>query len=119
MNLSRRRPCDPLNFPQIFPGVPSCDASLERTQMDDAAIIEALRSVGAEWLMDPDDSHCQSAALRHLVAVATAKDRERCMRIIDSMTAYTGGHGEPRTPGGWELQRAIAGPNGPQGPHKR
>jgi hypothetical protein len=45
--------------------------------MNDEQIKNTLAEVGAAWLMDPDDEHGPSAAIRHLVAAVQAAERER------------------------------------------
>ena len=49
--------------------------------MNDKEINAALAEVGAGWLMDSSDEHCQSAAMRHLVAAVKAAERERCAAV--------------------------------------
>ena len=50
--------------------------------MNDNEIKAALAEVGAGWLMDSSDEHCQSAAMRHLVDAVEAAERERCARSM-------------------------------------
>ena len=52
--------------------------------MNDKEINAALAEVGAGWLMDSSDEHCQSAAMRHLVAAVKAAERERCAALCES-----------------------------------
>ena len=50
--------------------------------MNDNEIKAALAEVGAGWLMDSSDEHCQSAAMRHLVDAVEAAERERCAKSL-------------------------------------
>lgn len=46
-------------------------------------------------------------ALRQCDMEATLAERERCAKLVEDACAWTGGHGEPSTPGGFELARLI------------
>ena len=51
--------------------------------MNDNEIKATLAEVWAEWLMDSSDDHCQSKAIRHLVAAVKASEREWCAKLCD------------------------------------
>ena len=50
--------------------------------MNDNEIKAALAEIGAGWLMDSSDEHCQSKALRHLVSAVKASEREWWIKHI-------------------------------------
>ena len=41
------------------------------------------------------------------IDAAVAAERERCAKLVEDACAYTGGHGEPGTPSGYELAKLI------------
>ena len=53
--------------------------------MNDKEIMDALAEVGAGWLMDSSDGHCQSEALRHLVAAVKASEMEQRAKLQDML----------------------------------
>ena len=57
--------------------------------MTDEQITDALKEVGAAWLMDPNDEHCQACAICHVVGAAVAAERERWQRIATNAQAVT------------------------------
>ena len=53
--------------------------------MNDNEIKAALAEVWAEWLMDSNDDHCQSEAIRHLVDAVEASELKQRTKLQDML----------------------------------
>ncbi len=54
-----------------------------------------------------DERYVTLADAKDYAAAEVAKERERCAKLCERMSAYTGGHGEPSTPSGSAMAKAI------------
>lgn len=72
-----------------------------------AAGADTVRLVPVPAPSTGPDVFCKLHAVEAAIAAAVAAERERCANLVDNACAYTGGHGEPGTPSGYELAKLI------------